>query len=65
MTVGSASSAGLTATLFALNSGFGVLDMDSVTIAAAMQPLSTSAPGTAFSWLIGPCVLVMDDLQFD
>ena len=65
MTVGSATSAGLTATLFALNSGFGVLDVDSVTIAAAMQPLSTTSSGTSFSWLVGPCVLVMDDLRFD
>jgi hypothetical protein len=65
VTVGSNTNAGQTATLGALDASFNVLDVRSVTLSSAMQALSTSAPGTALSVLLGPCVMVADDLTFN
>ena len=65
MKVGSATDAGSTATLVALDSDFNVLDFSSATLASALQTVSTRAAATAFSYLVGPCVMVADDLNFN
>jgi hypothetical protein len=65
MKVGSATSTGLTAVLVALNSSFGVVGVDSVTISSAMQTLSVSGSNIAYAVLVGPSVLVADDLVFN
>jgi len=65
MKVGSATSAGKTAVLIALNPSFGVVDFDTVTISSAMQSLSVSGSNIAFAVLAGPSVLVADDLVFN
>ena len=58
-----------TATLVALDAGFAVLDADSVPVGTAspdaLRTLATDAPGTAFSFLLGPCTLVADNLRFN
>ena len=64
--IGSATDAGAAAALAALDADFNVLHVSSVVILApAVQTVSTSAAGTVYSYLVGPCVMVADDLTFN
>ena len=64
--VGSSSGAGETGAIAALGKDFSVLDSDYVTLGASMQSLSVSSKlNIKYLYIVGPCVMVMDDLLFN
>lgn len=55
-----------TAVIAALDAGFNVIDFDSVAVSPTMQLLQVSGNrNIKYIYVIGPCTLVMDDLQFN
>lgn len=63
--VASNTDAGQTAGIAALDGSFNVIDTDYVTLTAAMQPLSVSGRIIKYLYVVGPCVMVMDNLLFN
>lgn len=55
--------AGETALILAYGAGGTVVDYDFVTLSPSMQPLSVSGSGIIYVHVIGPCIMVMDDLS--
>jgi hypothetical protein len=62
--VGSFSGAGQTATLVALNAAFQPVDSDALTLTPNLQTLSVSAAGIQLVIIVGPSVMVADDINF-
>ena len=63
--VGSSSGSGATATLVALNSSFNPVAFDELTLSTTMQTLAVQAPAIKAAVLLGPCVMVADDITYN
>jgi hypothetical protein len=61
--VGSGANAGVRARLIAFDSTFTQIDVAATTLASNLKTLTVTAPGIRYVRLVGPCVMVADDLR--
>jgi hypothetical protein len=61
--VGSTSSAGVSARLIAFDSAFNQIDVAAATVTHNLKTLTVAAPEIRYVRLVGPCVMVADDLR--